>query len=106
MSASSDTNYKLSIRYMWSSHRARFLALTKVRRVSVYVTTSHTCYPVTDRFRLVMSDRNKVQVGLTFPHTSGSSLPVAPVKLSIYFTLSPLPNEPLCVLERNFLVYN
>lgn len=50
----------------------------------------------------MMSNCNTVQVGLTFPHMSGLSLLS---ELSTYSTLSPFPNEPLCVSECNFLVY-
>lgn len=62
--------------------------------VSVYVTTLHMCYLVTDPLQLVMSDRNKVQVGLVFPHVSSFSS-----------TLSPFSNDPLDVSEHNLLVY-
>lgn len=73
--------------------------------VSVYVTTLHMCYLVTDPLQLVMSNRNKVQVGLVFPHVSSFSLPVVPVELSTYSKLSPFSNEPLDVSEHNLLVY-
>lgn len=41
-------------------HCAHFLALTNVMCVSVYVTTLHMRYLVTDPLHLVMSDHNKV----------------------------------------------
>lgn len=85
LSASSDTNYKLGTGYVSWLHGARFPDLTNSRRVSVHASTSQTCYFITDPLRLVMSDRIKYQLVLTFPHASSFGLPVIPVELSSCF---------------------
>lgn len=77
-----------------------------MRDIFLYMLLDRTRVPWLVTLRWVTSDRNKVQVDLTFLHVSGFSFPVVTVELSIYSTSSPFPNQPLRASERGFSVYS